>query len=450
MSIDVFRRGIVRKFGLGLTTAAVCQLLAACGGSSHSAPTVSGTYTGSGTSTGTGTGTGTTTTVYAPKTPIQHVIVIIGENHSFDNVFATYQPRAGQKVWNLLSQGVVKADGTPGANFAQANQAAATDNASSDFLLAPPQTAFPGKVLPAPLTGGPKTTYLSSGSTLTDAQATENGLDPDYYQYLLTGGTGQAGDIPDARIANVTALPTGPFQLTGPAFSYDAYSASPVHRFYQMWQQLDCDVAHATSSNPSGCDGALFSWVETTVGAGANGIAQPATFSTDYAAGKLTTGEGSTALGFYNMNNGDVPYFKELADQYAMSDNFHQSVNGGTGANHIMLGHGDMIYFTDGSGNAMTPPHNQMVDSGSANAGTVDEIENPNPAAGTNNWYTQDGYGGGSFGAASYGGGSYTDCADDTQPGVAPILAYLKALPKPVASNCVAGHYYLMNNYNPG
>ncbi len=26
-----------------------------------------------------------------------------------------------------------------------------------------------------------------------------------------------------------------------------------------------------------------------------------------------------------------------------MSDNFHQSVNAGTGANHIMLGHGDAI-----------------------------------------------------------------------------------------------------------
>ena len=63
-----------------------------------------------------------------------------------------------------------------------------------------------------------------------------------------------------------------------------------------------------------------------------------------------------------------------------------------------------------------------MVAPGTANAGIVDEIENPNPAPGTNNWYTEDGYGGGSFGSASYGGGSYTDCADTTQPGVAPIV----------------------------
>jgi len=40
-------------------------------------------------------------------TPIKHVIVIIGENHSFDNVFATYQPPRHQKIWNLLSEGIV-------------------------------------------------------------------------------------------------------------------------------------------------------------------------------------------------------------------------------------------------------------------------------------------------------------------------------------------------------
>src|ERR1700749_1291753 len=50
-------------------------------------------------------------------TPIKHVIVIVGENRSFDNVYATYQPKKGQEVWNLLSQGIVNADGTPGPNF---------------------------------------------------------------------------------------------------------------------------------------------------------------------------------------------------------------------------------------------------------------------------------------------------------------------------------------------
>ena len=31
-------------------------------------------------------------------TPIKHVIVIIGENRSFDHVFATYKPKDGQTV----------------------------------------------------------------------------------------------------------------------------------------------------------------------------------------------------------------------------------------------------------------------------------------------------------------------------------------------------------------
>ena len=194
----------------------------------------------------------------------------------------------------------------------------------------------------------------------------------------------------------------------------------------------------------------LFSWVEVTEGAGANGIAQPANFSTNYAVGKVTTGEGSTALGFYNVQQGDAPYFKYLADNYAMSDNFHQSVAGGTGANHIMLGHGDAIWFSDGNGHPAKPPHNQLVAAGSANAGTVDEIENPNAAPGTNNWYTEDGYGGGSFGSPSYGGGSYSDCGDANQVGAAAVVKYLQSLPKPVNPRCEPGHYYLLNNYNPG
>ena len=33
-------------------------------------------------------------------TPIKHVIVLIGENRTFDNVYATYVPRRGQHVSN--------------------------------------------------------------------------------------------------------------------------------------------------------------------------------------------------------------------------------------------------------------------------------------------------------------------------------------------------------------
>jgi phospholipase C len=155
-------------------------------------------------------------------------------------------------------------------------------------------------------------------------------------------------------------------------------------------------------------------------------------------------------MGFYNVQKGDAPYFKFMADNFAMSDNFHQSVDGGTGANHIMLGHGDAIYFEDANGNAAQPPH-KVATGGTTPDGTptvLDEVENPNPLAGTNNWYTQDGYGDGSFGTPAYGGGSYSDCADPTQPGVSTIVKYLHELR--IDPRCQPGHYYLLNNYNPG
>src|SRR5271156_2898365 len=88
-------------------------------------------------------------------TPIKHVIVIIGENRSFDHVFATYVPKKGEKVMNLLSEGIVNADGTPGPNFNKVEQQAATDQKPDGFLLNPPTDTFPDSVLPAPLVGGP-------------------------------------------------------------------------------------------------------------------------------------------------------------------------------------------------------------------------------------------------------------------------------------------------------
>jgi len=291
---------------------------------------------------------------------------------------------------------------------------------------------------------------------MADATSSEDGLAQDYYQFLLTGGTGLTGRVPDTRISGVhraapySTLPPGPFQLTASStFPYDAYANSPVHRFYQMWQQFDCDASHISKLHPSGCLADLFAWTEVTVGSNVNGITQPANFSTDYAPGKITTGEGATAMAFYNMLQGDAPYTKFLADHYAMSDNYHQPAMGGTGLDEIMLFFGDAIWFSDGNGNAAVPPHNAMTTFG----GPVDEIENPNPVPGTNNWWTQDGYGGfGNNGASTgvYGGGSYTNCSDLAQPGVAPIVNYLGSLPRPIKPNCDPGHYYLLNNYNPG
>ncbi len=135
------------------------------------------------------------------------MILIIGENRSFDHVFATYQPVTSQSVWNLLSEGIVNADGTPGPNFWKAAQSAATDLAPDAFQLSPSPLPFPGNVLPAPLNGGPPDSFVK-GDSLTLAQQSENGLPSSYYQFLVSGGSGLNGAVPDTRITNVNSLPS--------------------------------------------------------------------------------------------------------------------------------------------------------------------------------------------------------------------------------------------------
>ena len=71
-----------------------------------------------------------------------------------------------------------------------------------------------------------------------------------------------------------------------------------------MQQQLACDASKANLLTGWGCTSDLYPWVEVTIGAGSNGAAPPSPFTDE------STGEGSTSMGFYNVQNGDVPYFK--------------------------------------------------------------------------------------------------------------------------------------------
>ncbi|MGA2409656.1 MAG: alkaline phosphatase family protein, partial [Candidatus Binataceae bacterium] len=322
------------------------------------------------------------------KTPIKHVILIIGENRTFDHVFATYTPPAGQTVNNLLSEGIVNGDGTPGPNFANATQNSAVDATTYSNS---PGGKTPYTDLPEMITGSAPTT--AHFSTTEDAEAVESvALETADLTLLTTGGTGLGQDVVDTRFTY--PLANGPVDMHN-AFPYDSYAASPVHRFFQMWQETDCNIDNATTANASGCLNDLFPWVEVSVGAGSNGEAQPSGFNDE------TTGEGSTSMQYQSVAQGDVPYFTQLAQQYALSDNFHQSIEGGTGANHIELGFGSPIFYSE-KGKPETPP--------------TGENENPNPQAGTNNYYTEDGYGG-----TGTNGGSYVNCADSSQPGVGPV-----------------------------
>jgi acid phosphatase len=322
-------------------------------------------------------------------TPIKHVIVIIGENHTFDNVFATYKPPRGQHVKNLLSEGIVTKNGDPGPNFARASQLIAVN--TKKYTVTP---KIVGKYKPLP---AQNTTYVSSACD------------------------GLKGNSTDTRFP--ATLPNGPFQITksvpyfdshvqyasfGQCELFGAYVGDPLHRFYQMWQQ---SVMHYR----------LATWAANTAGDD-NGATPPAPIN-----------QGGVQMGFYNMAQGDAPVLRNLAQHYAISDNYHQAVQGGTGANHIALGTGFAASYQNSSGKATPPPPG--------------EIENPNPKPGTNNNYTQDGYG--SSTVANHGG-SYSECADKSQPGVGPIFSYLNTLPYKVMDNCQPGRFYLLNNYNPG
>ena len=299
-------------------------------------------------------------------TPIEHLIVVIGENISFDNLFGTYRPKSRAKIHNLLSQGIVNRDGSPGPEFTKAAQRRA--EVRDTYQVTPRIVGTYGE-LPRPGT---------------------------------THALGLPRNVPDERFPLV--LPNGPFQITKHV-DYTVPVGDPVHRFFQMWQQVDGGARD------------LFVWVAETSGEGSQNRSDPAS----------GTNQGAVAMGFYNMAAGDAAYFRQLADNYALSDNHHQPVMGGTGANFQALATGHAVaYWKDGA--LVPPPQNQ--------------IENPNPRPGTNNWYAQSGY----------AGGSYTKCSDANEPGVGSIRGYLASLPYLPFNdgNCEPGAYYLVNNYNAG
>src|SRR3984893_15468659 len=182
-------------------------------------------------------------------TPIKHVIIIVGENRSFDHLYATYVPKCkSEKVLNLLSEGIINADGTPGPNFAKAHQfqIVAAPNGGKFFSSADMADKALYPTLPAPDVAG--SAMVSQYAPLLTLGG-DPGL-PAADQFLLgTGGTGLSFTLrPDVRITNVNNLPPGPFQLTGPTMPFDAFTGDTIHQYFQMVQQVDCaiDAEHVT------------------------------------------------------------------------------------------------------------------------------------------------------------------------------------------------------------
>ncbi len=370
-------------------------------------------------------------------TPIKHVIVIIGENRTFDNIYATYEPRPPHTVSNLLSKGIVKRDGTPGPNRDAAKQyQLGTINpvsyfVSTDKLINPNKTPYT-PFLPTPEAGSapPRAVTLAQldkdpvpsappfdAATFSVAQlhALSPALEISDVKLLTTGATGlknctadpteppSACAEPDTRLSGFDRLPNTVFQITGPKVPYDSYTGDMVHRFFHMWQQSDCDLSAATRANPAGCRNDLYPYV---------GIARG-------------DDSGSNSMGFYNVHAGDAPLFKRLADEYTLSDNYHQPVMGGTAVQHIMLGTGDAISWKEFGTLPAQPPANRVA--------------NPNPKSATSDAYVTD--------------QRWTKCGDQTQPGIKAITDYLKSLPwRPdlTPTNCEGNRYYMINNTSPG
>jgi len=390
------------------------------------------------------------------RTPIEHLIVVTGENRSFDNVFATYvPPDPTQTVWNLLSQGIVNKAGLPGPNAARALQRQAIDRFT--YQSAPMRTTAPS-YLPQPSTtlnalpASPcalSKLYFALGKTKV-LFCTDFGLPPLDQILLSQGGTGQSFYEPELKLFPVpdcrypANLPNAPYSLVGasklnncpaPIFKdaitptqYGDNTGDPVHRFFQMWQQSDCRSAAMSRRNPSGCLQDLHVWVATSVGWQITRDGKPPVDAQG-------TFQGGVPMGFYNMAAGDYPYFRSLAQKFAINDNYHQSIMGGTGANSQSIMTADIYYFTDRNGKSAKPP--------------AQLIENPDPQPGSNNFYKYASPGPVDPGNTSTGG--LVNCSDPTQPGVAAIRNYLKSLPyRPFNDgNCAPGHYYQVDNEYP-
>ena len=360
----------------------------------------------------------------ATKTPIKHLIVLIGENRTFDHVFATYVPKSEDSISNLLSKGIIHPDGTPGKHFKKAQQFQAVAPFNTKYFISlDADDRIPYRILPGPtLNFAPTKPTFPPGTPLNFLEAIEPSLEPGSEVLLTTGAAAGFSQTfvlpdPDTRIANYNALPNGPFPLKGTKLPYDSYTGDTTHRLFEMWQQSDCDIKNATERNPSGCLSDLYPFVITNYTNQIDKVFDnPPAFDDN---------GGGNSMAFYNVQQGDAPVLKGLADEFSMSDNFHQSVMGGTGANHVMLGTGDAIFWSDGAGHPTKPPSH---------------IANPDPLPGTDDVYTVD----------LLFDGNFAECGDPSEPGIKAIRDYLESLPYDPEPNCQPEHYYMINNDSPG
>jgi hypothetical protein len=144
-------------------------------------------------------------------TPIQHLIVVVGENQTFDGLFGGYVPPTGQTVRNLLSQGIINADGSPGPIFSMAVQ---NQGSTQTAYTINPTRSSPFGTLPQPEQIGIEnlTTFTAGGGTA-------------------------APRFP-------ATLPNGPFQITKfVPYAQQVTAVAPLLTLFSMTGDLLPDVA---------------------------------------------------------------------------------------------------------------------------------------------------------------------------------------------------------------
>ena len=208
--------------------------------------------------------------------------------------------------------------------------------------------------MPQPNTNGTPTAQSDTAppfKTIAEASV-EKDIDPSDLDILTTGASESADRHSRYARSRRRHSAAGPFPLQGPQHHATTTTpATPRTASTRIGSRRIAALANATKDNTSGCLNDLFPFVMATYSA--------------------TNKSQGNSMGFYNAEQEQAPVLKGLADRFTLSDNFHQSFHGGTGANHFMLGTGDAAFWSDGKGNPTTPPANL--------------IANPNPKAGTIN-----------------------------------------------------------------
>ena len=337
----------------------------------------------------------------ATATPIKHVIVIIGENHTFDNVFAhvpaTRRPARAEPAvrGNRHRHGQ-----RPGPTRSKARQQQATDTAN--YQLDP-----------------------KDDRAVRDAPAAEHDL------RRRRRATGQDGrprrtrasqrTSTTRRIRSPSTCPTstdhGEYTKYGTCEFNGAFVGDPIHRFYQMYQE----VSRAARAD-------LWTWVHETAG-DSNGAPPPTRSPTSPPTRALSTWATTT------WQQGDAPVLR--LPRPALRD-VRQLPPGGDGR------HRRQPHRARHRRCRLLPERRAAGDRHRPRARSRTPTRSRGPTTSTPRTGT---------GSRAPPTAAATRTAPITpHPGVAGVFEYLAACPtrRSTAGDCAKGHYYLLNNYNPG